>query len=161
MAIVPVLWIFGVNLGYFLGRWMAFFNQFGRFAAVGFTNAAVDFGVLNLLIAFTGQSEGTYYSVFKAVSFLGALLHSYIWNKFWVFESGESHGGGTEFGKFLTVSVLTLLLNVGVASAVVHFHPDIANIDAKRWANLGAVAGAAIGLMFNFIGLRMVVFKRS
>src|SRR3989338_1074793 len=63
-VLIPVLWILGVNLGYFLGRWMPFFNQFGRFVAVGFTNAAVDFGVLNLQIGYTGIESGYQYSIF-------------------------------------------------------------------------------------------------
>ena len=57
IVVIPILWIFGVNLGYFLGRWVPFFNQFGRFTAIGFTNAAVDFGVLNLLIYYTDISK--------------------------------------------------------------------------------------------------------
>ena len=64
ILIVPLLWIVGVNLGYFLGRWFSFFNQFGKFVAIGFTNAAVDFGVLNYLISITGITAGGYYSVF-------------------------------------------------------------------------------------------------
>src|SRR3989344_992981 len=87
MLVVPVLWILGVNLGYFLGRWVVFFNQFGKFAAVGFTNAAVDFGILNLLIAYYGIVSGLGFSLFKATSFVVAVAHSYLWNKFWVFSS--------------------------------------------------------------------------
>ena len=48
-VLIPILWILGVNLGYFLGQWLGFFDQFGKFSAIGFTNAAVDFGVLNIL----------------------------------------------------------------------------------------------------------------
>src|SRR3989338_9969176 len=95
ILLVPVLWILGVNLVYFLGRWFAFFNQFGKFAAVGFTNAAVDFGVLNLLIANTDISSGGWYSVFKAISFISAIIPSYFWNKYWAFSAkGGSASGG-------------------------------------------------------------------
>ena len=139
---------------------MAFFSQFGKFSAVGFTNAAVDFGVLNLLIAYSGIASGGLYSVFKATSFVVALLHSYMWNKFWVFEAGESRGGGTEVTKFVMVMILALLINVGVASFVVNFIDPFLGLDANVWANLGAVAGAAVGLAVNFVGLRMVVFKK-
>ena len=31
MLLVPILWILGVLLGYFLGQWLNFFNQFGFF----------------------------------------------------------------------------------------------------------------------------------
>src|SRR3989344_2837629 len=68
LMIMPVIWILGVNLGYFLGRWFLFFNQFGKYAAIGFTNAAVDFGVLNLLISNTDISTGIWYPAFKIIS---------------------------------------------------------------------------------------------
>src|SRR3989344_6235907 len=77
VIIVPILWILGVLLGYFLGQWLNFFNQFGKFAAIGFTNAAVDFGVLNMLIFYTGIFDGKGYSGLKSISFCIALLSSY------------------------------------------------------------------------------------
>jgi len=98
LLVVPVLWIFGVNLGYFLGRWLSFFNQFGKFATIGFTNAAVDFGVLNILIANTDISSGGWYPVFKAISFISAVIPSYFWNKYWAFEGGPSAGSGSLSG---------------------------------------------------------------
>jgi putative flippase GtrA len=155
--IVPVLWIIGVNLGYFLGRFIGFFNQFGRFTAVGFTNAAVDFGILNFLISWSGEAGGPMYSVFKAISFFVAFLHSYYWNKIWVFEAGQSGGGSREFGKFLGVAIMSILVNVGVASLVVAVAPSSPET-ANVWANLGAIAGSASALVFSFVGFRLLVF---
>ena len=158
---VPVLWVLGVNLGYFLGRWMPFFNQFGKFAAIGFTNAAVDFGTLDLLIARTGETAGAMYAVFKGTSFIVAMVHSYFWNKHWAFDAGNAGDAqGTEFLKFVSVSVLALLVNVGVASLVVNLVNPVLGLDAKTWANVGAVAGSAIALALSFVGFKIVVFKK-
>ena len=159
VLIVPVLWILGVNLGYFLGRWLAFFNQFGKFAAIGFTNAAVDFGVLNLLIANTGITAGIWYSVFKATSFISAVIPSYFWNKHWAFEAKED-GGGFEFAKFISVAVVSILINTGVASLVVNFIDPVLGFDVKVWANVGAVAGSAVALILSFVGFKKIVFKQ-
>jgi len=161
IIIIPILWVVGVNFGYILGRRIPFFTQFGKFVAIGFTNAAVDFGILNLLIAYTGFASGILFSVFKGASFLGAMLHSYVWNKFWVFDSGGSGGGKVEFAKFASVAVFTILINVGVASFVVNFVDPFLGFDDKTWANMGAVAGAAIGLLFSFVGYKLLVFKKE
>ena len=67
--IVPVLWVLGVQLGYVLGAFMRPFTQFGRFACIGFANAAVDFGVLYIGIALTGETSGIAYTAMKTVSF--------------------------------------------------------------------------------------------
>ena len=161
VIIVPILWIVGVNLGYFLGRWMNFFNQFGKYAAVGFTNAAVDFGILNLLIAWTGIAGGVYYTLFKISSVAVAVIHSYIWNRFWVFQSTDNQNRRAEFAKFLGVNIVAILVNVGVASFVVNFINPLFGLDAKVWANIGAVAGSAVALTLTFVGLKLAVFKQS
>ena len=172
LLIVPVLWISGVNLGYFLGKWMSFFNQFGKFSAIGFTNAAVDFGVLNLLIANTGISSGGWYAVFKAMSFLCAIIPSYFWNKYWAFRpaadiargvetqrrrddqksSQDNVGTGTfEFAKFMSVAIVSIFINTGVASLIVNFVNPLGGLSVQIWANVGAVAGSAVALVFSFV----------
>lgn len=161
VVVVPILWILGVNFGYFLGKWLEFFNQFGKYAAVGFTNAAVDFGVLNLLIASTGIAVGIYYTLFKAISFLFASVHSYFWNRLWVFGAGKNQNQGLEVAKFFSVLILSTVINIGVASLVVNFITPLFGLDAKAWANVGAVVGNAVALAFNFVGFKLAVFKDS
>lgn len=159
LLLIPVLWIAGVNIGYFFGRWFEFFNQFGKFAVIGFTNAAVDFGVLNLLIANTGITAGVWYSIFKATSFISAIIPSYFWNKHWSFEAKGS-GGVFEFAKFISVAIVSILINTGAASFVVNFIDPVLGLDVRIWANVGAVAGSAVALIFSFAGFKMVVFKK-
>jgi len=160
LLVVPILWILGVNLGYFLGKRLEFFNQFGRFTAIGFTNAAVDFGVLNLLIFLTGISAGIWYPVFKITSFVCAVIPSFFWNKYWAFEAGDTGRGWSEFWKFISVMIgATLVVNAGVASVVVNFVRPVFGLDAPAWANVSAVAGSAAALIFSFTGFKVAVFK--
>ncbi|MBI2062433.1 MAG: GtrA family protein [Candidatus Yanofskybacteria bacterium] len=164
LLIVPVLWILGVNLGYFLGRWLGFFNQFGKFAAVGFTNAAIYFGVLNILINFSGFNNGIRYSVFVAIAFVVGTVHGYFWNKFWVFSvSGKEFGKqniGGELGKFFSVYIIAGLINTGIASGVVNLANPLFGLTNDQWANFGGVAGSAVALVVSFIGVRVAVFKK-
>lgn len=159
LAVVPLLWILGVNLGYFLGRWFSFFNQFGKFVTIGFTNAAVDFGVLNLLIAGTGISTGIWYPAFKGVSFVCAVIPSFFWNKYWAFGAGESGSGKAEFLKFMSVMIIAVLINDGAASLVVNFVHPVLGLSATAWANISAVVGSAVALIFSFTGFKVAVFK--
>jgi len=158
---VPLLWILGINLGYFLGRWFSFFNQFGKFSAIGFTNAAVDLGILNLLISFSGIAFGLWFTVFKGLSFVAAATHSYVWNKYWTFEAGESGGGAVEFTKFLGVVVLASIINIAVASFIVNGINPLFGADLNSWANIGAVVGSAMALIFSFIGFKVAVFRKA
>ncbi len=159
LVVVPVIWIFGVNFGYFLGRWFSFFSQFGKFVTIGFTNAAVDFGVLNLLIFATGIAAGIWYPVFKIISFVCAVIPSFFWNKYWAFGAGGTREGWTEFLKFMSVMVVSVFINAGTASLVVNFIHPVLGLNPAAWANAGAVAGSAVGLIFSFAGFKVAVFK--
>ncbi len=160
VVLVPVLWVLGVGLGYFLGRWFLFFRQFGKFAAIGFTNAAVDFGILNFLIFYFSITAGVFFSVFKSVSFVGAAIHSYFWNKYWAFSAGATSISGQEFLKFFSVTVIALLINVAAASVVVNLIGPQFGLSPKVWANIGAVVGSAVALIASFVGFKKVVFKK-
>jgi putative flippase GtrA len=66
-------------------KYQAIAYQFLRFAGIGFLNTAVDFSVINILIATTGAAAGLGLSLLKVVSFSIAVFHSYFWNKYWAF----------------------------------------------------------------------------
>ena len=157
---VPVLWVIGVWLGYWLGRWLAFFSQFGKFSAIGFTNAAVDFGILNLEIALTGITGGVAYAGIRTVAAVIAVNHSYFWNRTWVFASRRENIAG-EFVKFVVAAGIAAAINIGAASAVVNLIKPLAGFSPERWANLGAVIGSAVALAVNFVILRQRVFKQK
>ena len=157
--IVPMVWLIGVWLGYFLAHWLVFFHQFGKFSAVGFTNAAVDFGILNLGIALTGITNGREYALIRALAALVAITHSYFWNRRWVFESQRQDIAG-EFRNFFGAALISGLVNIGIATAVVNFVRPLASLSPERWANVGAIIGSATALTSNFIILRQGVFNR-
>lgn len=156
---LPFLWVVGVQMGYALGAVFRPFMQFGRFACIGFANALVDFGVLYLLIGWTGVSTGIAYSVFKTISFTVATVHSYFWNKYWAFDAGASRGGGSEVARFSVVALASIVVNVAAASATVALRP--ASFASQTWAGVGAVVGSAVALVFSFIGYRVFVFRKK
>jgi putative flippase GtrA len=160
MVIVPILWILGVLFGYLLGQWLDFFNQFGKFAAIGFTNFAVTAGVLNILLSITNYTSGIGYSVISGISFMAGILSSYVWNKYWTFRSNNNQGGGQEFVKFFAVTIVAFVINVAVASFIVNYIRPLAGMDAHQWANVGVVAGSAVALVFSFVGFKIAVFKK-
>ncbi|MEK7600506.1 MAG: GtrA family protein [Patescibacteria group bacterium] len=159
VVLVPVLWLLGVIKGYLLGKYVApVFADFGKFVAVGSTNAAVDFGIMYFLIAQTGIASGGWFSLFKTASFIVALGHSYTWNALWVF---SNHGRGLnrrDFIRFTTVALVALAVNVGIASFVVNGIGPMFDLSLRAWAGVGAVAGSLLALLVSFTGFRKVVF---
>ena len=162
-------------------------KQFLKFVVVGVINTVVDLAILNLLIWLSGVGrDGAWFTVFKAISFVVAVVNSYYLNRIWVFRGDEAKKGiGTEFSKFIAISVVGAFVNVGVASLVVnieetmvgaiHAIPGISFLydwfvgvvisltspDFAVWATIAALFGTAAGLLWNFLGYKFIVFREK
>ncbi|GBD38455.1 hypothetical protein HRbin37_00704 [bacterium HR37] len=158
--ITPVLLTLWIYLFYVLGRKKPSLFQFGKFISIGVSNTAIDFGVLNLLMFVTNVQKGLLYSVFKSFSFLVAIVNSYLWNKFWAFESFETERMGRQFFHFAVISAVGFVINVALASLVVNFVHPVGGLSQKLWANVGAFVAVSVSVFWNFTGYKFLVFKR-
>ncbi|HBT81215.1 hypothetical protein A2757_01945 [Candidatus Giovannonibacteria bacterium RIFCSPHIGHO2_01_FULL_48_47] len=155
---IAVLWSAGVRLGYFLARFFPFFRQFGKFATVGFLSASIDFAVLNIVSGLTGVTAGNVVGLVNVPGFAIAVINGYLWNKLWVF---EDRGGKTlfnDFPKFLFVTVSGLLLNSLIVVLLTTYIPLPGAFTPAQWLNIAKVFANAVGLIWNFVGYKFVVF---
>ncbi len=143
-----------------LGKKWPVFEQFGKFAAVGTLNTLLYLAVINFLILLTDISRGSSYSVFVVLGFLVATTNSYLWNKFWTFES-KAPVTLREYGVFIGFTVVGTLINVGVASLIVNDIGAPAGVDPKLWANVGALTAVFVSFIWNFLAYRKIVFRRK
>ena len=160
-VVLPLIVLAGMYVAFLIGRWAGIIWQLAKFAASGALNTLADWGVLNLLIFITGIATGYYYSLFKAISFIVGAINSYLWNKYWTFDAGNSKNVGKEFVQFFIVSLIGFGINVGVASFIVNYLQAPAGISLKLWANAGAAAGSVAALIWNFLGYKLIVFKKK
>lgn len=143
-----------------LGRIVPVLYQFGKFAAVGVLNTMVDLGILNLEIVIFGTPAAWPYRIFKTISFLAATTNSFLWNKFWTFNSSEP-ANPSQTVKFYLVAVGGFLLNVGIASYVFSGVARPLSVSPNLWANIGAIAGYASAFLWDFFGYKYFVFKKA
>ncbi len=136
------------------------FFEFSKFAVVGVLNSGVDFGVLNLLMLVTGLASGAAFLAFKSASVTLGVINSYLWNKYWTFDSSKSPGGRRELTAFIAVTLVAVGLNVVGADLIVNVVGAPRGISAKVWANIGAISGAGLTLFANFFGYRFFVFRK-
>lgn len=134
--------------------------QFLKFGVVGVLNTLVDLGVFNLLIFLFGLVHGPLFVMFKTISFIVAVVNSYFMNKHLVFNT-QGVGKSTEFGLFLIVSIVGLLLNVLVSYAVFATGKMLApEVSFYLFANAGALLGSGVVMLWNFLGYKFFVFKK-
>lgn len=175
LAILPLFLIatpLGLVIAHLISKKIAFIWQLAKFIVTGVLNVLVDFGTLAILIFLfrnylnTESSDIlisigitiTFYSLYKALSFIVANINSYFWNKYWTFEKKD--GKQTEFIQFFIVSVIGFIINVVAASLVFEGFSSVEKISTDQWAMIGAAAGSIAGLAWNFLGYKFIVFKK-
>jgi|SRR3989344_9505602 len=158
IIIVPLCWIAGIWFGNFLSRFVASVKQFSRFVAIGFTNAAIDFAYLNIVMYFSGITHGKWYAVIRACAFIFATINSFLLNKYWTFQTDKKDI--REFASFVIITTISLIINVFVSTYIVTYIDPLFGMRAQQWANIGAVTGSAISLIVNFTGYKLLVFKK-
>ena len=68
---------------------------------------------------------------------------------------------GREFTQFFIVSAIGFGINVGIASLVVNLIGPRFDITEKIWANIGAIFATFFAMVWNFLGYKFIVFKRT
>jgi len=157
--ILPLLSILGIYFVSIASEKFPTIFQMAKSFLVGILNTFIDLGILNLLMWVFTFVAGWQYTVFKGISFTTSIINSYFWSKFWVFEEKEKPKT-KQFGKFYTVALVGLLIHLITASFVVNIIGPQFGLDTKLWANIGGIAAAFAGFLWNFFGYKLLVFKK-
>jgi len=160
ILVLPILAVIGTFIGELIGKKIPVILQLIKFAMVGFANTAVDFGILNLLMATSGIYSGKNIFFLNSVSFIVAVIHSFFWNKFWTFKVKKTEAT-KEFLQFLIVSIVGLLINSAIVYMITTWMKPMFGMSEVSWANAGKLTATVISLIWNFIGYKFIVFKKK
>lgn len=130
--------------------------QFVRFCVVGTSNAVIDFGVLNAVLAvFPTRATGPLLAYNGAAVVLAA-TNSFVWNRRFTFRMRGPLQAG-EVARFAVVALGTAGLNDLVLLALSSLFPALMTSGAlgANVLKLGAIVGA---LALSFFGMRCWVF---
>ncbi|MBU1177309.1 MAG: GtrA family protein [Patescibacteria group bacterium] len=135
-------------------------GQFVRFGIIGGMNTAIDFGILNLLMWWTGIYSGGQIVLLNIISFAIAVTNSYFWNKYWTFKDKDSTGV-LEFSQFIAVTLVGLVINSTIVYVVTTLVDPMFGLNETLWANLAKIVATGLSLIWNFIGYKFIVFKQK
>jgi putative flippase GtrA len=89
-------------------------SRFFKFAIVGAIGAAIDFGVMNLLVVITG----TPLVISGTISFVCAVISNFLWNRFWTYPESRSKHVIRQLVQFTVVNALGLGIRIPILKFV-------------------------------------------
>ena len=78
-------------------------TRFLKFCVVGVIGFVVDFGVMNLLLHFTGNVR-----LASTVSFIAAVISNFLWNRYWTYPDSREKPVMQQLGQFFLINVIGL-----------------------------------------------------
>jgi putative flippase GtrA len=127
-------------------------RQFILFSFVGGVGFIVDAGSLTLMTRYGGLDPITA----RVISmFVLGMTTTWLLNRSLTFRAHAQSSLGAEYLRFAGANAIGNSLNFGIHTGMVETMPLV-----HQYPVLGAVAGTAVGLVFNFTSSKYFVFRR-
>ena len=78
-------------------------TRFLKFCVVGVIGFFVDFGIMNLLLHFTGNAR-----LSSTISFIAAVISNFIWNRYWTYPDSREKPLMQQLAQFFLINVIGL-----------------------------------------------------
>ena len=121
-----------------------------------------------VLLYFFTEYLKVHYLLSQIFAVFFSLGINFFGNKFWTFKKlplaapvlEEKKSAGKEVLQFFIISLIGFAINVGIAHLVVNVWGPHFGINKNLWGTIGAMCGTVLGLVWNFLGYKLVVFKK-
>jgi putative flippase GtrA len=134
-------------------------KRFSKFSIVGFSNAAVDIGVLNLFLWLDPTRDVHLLVIYNGIALVLANLNSYVWNTLWTFRGRAEHDL-----RQIVLFALQVLVNIGVSNGLFWalIHPVIVYTEVPTYlaGNVAKILSVTVASVLSFFIMRYVVFSR-
>ena len=130
-------------------------RQFIKFGIVGASSTVVNFAILNLMMIVFHQ--GRY--VAETIAFLVSVVNGYAWNNRWTFKEAQAKAVHTQFGQFLLVSAVGLVLNLLIIRLIsVPLEHDF-SCSVIKATNISQLIATGVVVFWNYFANRHWTFK--
>ena len=134
--------------------------RFSKFTVVGFLNAVVDLGTLNLFLWLASTRDPSVLALYNGVALLLANVNSYVWNTRWTFRSRAKRNDFRQRALF----ALQVVVNIGISNTLfwAMIRPVLiyTEVPAYLAGNVAKIMSILIASTIGFFFMRYVVFTR-
>jgi putative flippase GtrA len=135
--------------------------RFSKFTVVGFANAVVDIGTLNLFLWLASTRDPSVLTLYNGVALVLANLNSYVWNTRWTFRSRAKRRDLRQRVLF----ALQALANISVSNGLffVLIRPVLVYTDVPAYlaGNVAKIISVLVASTLSFFVMRYLVFSRK
>lgn len=138
-------------------------TRFLKFCVVGVIGFVVDFGIMNLILHFTGNAR-----LASTVSFIAAVISNFIWNRYWTYPDSHEKPLMQQLGQFFLINVIGLgiryLLFLTIDQPIINLAERILPADffirpSVVGHNITMVIAVFIVMMWNFFANRLWTYN--
>jgi glycosyltransferase involved in cell wall biosynthesis/putative flippase GtrA len=136
-------------------------KRFGKFLAVGASNAVVDLGVFNLFVLVHPTRSAGLNVVYNTVAVIGAIINSYFWNSRWTFSDVIERAGGRwrQRALFLAQGGINLAVSDAVVLGLALALGASRVLPAAVVSNLSKVVAMFTASAVSYLLMHYVVFR--
>lgn len=161
LFILPVLAIIVLWLVDRISKKALVIFQAAKYILIGTLATLIDLEVFNLLIWSFGLQISLIVGVSKGISFLISVSAKFVGNKYWVFEEKKKAGIKEEFLKFLTVTFIGLVIDIGFFFYFSKILGPQFGVDPAIWVKISVILAAIASALWNFLTYKFIVFKKK
>jgi putative flippase GtrA len=135
--------------------------RFSKFTVVGFFNAVLDIGTLNLFLWLASTRDPAVLALYNGVALMLANVNSYVWNTRWTFRTRAKRRDLRQRILF----TLQALFNFSLSNALffVLVHPILVYTDVPAYlaGNVAKIISVVVASTISFFLLRYLVFSQK
>jgi putative flippase GtrA len=135
--------------------------RFSKFTLVGFVNAVVDIGTLNLFLWLAPTRDPSLLALYNGVALVLANLNSYFWNTRWTFRGRAQRRNPRQRLLFTLQALFNICISNGLFFLLVRPVLIYTDIPAYLAGNVAKLISVAFASTISFFLLRYVVFSRK
>jgi putative flippase GtrA len=135
--------------------------RFSKFTIVGFSNAVVDIGTLNLFLWFASTRDPSVLALYNGVALVLANVNSYFWNTRWTFRGRAKRRNTRQRLLFTLQAIFNICVSNGLFFVLIRPVLVYTEVPAYLAGNVAKIISVAVASTLSFFLLRYLVFSRS
>ena len=135
--------------------------RFSKFTVVGFANAVVDIGTLNLFLWLASTRDPSVLALYNGIALFLANVNSYLWNTRWTFRTRAKRRDLRQRVLFALQALVNISVSNGLFFVLVRPILIYTDVPAYLAGNVAKIISVVVASTISFFVMRYLVFSRK